>query len=288
MNKSTCIIDGCERQRRKREWCRSHYESLRVKGEIPPKPCKGCGEPLPGNRHYCSEACKPRCEVVGCGDVRFARQWCQFHYTRWKITGDPAAPLSRQQYAGGQTCSFDGCDGAARKVGLCVSHYSQTRRGVPLTPLVKWADDFKCLFCGRDTVEGSGMRRYCSVNCQQLYYKHGSDLPESWECTRCGKAFSYIVEGKRRIRADRKACHDCTRATSKHGTSPAEIARRDGSDCKLCGDPIDMDLRKPDYMCASVDHILPRSLGGTNDLENLQLAHLVCNIRKGNRIDVAV
>lgn len=33
---------------------------------------------------------------------------------------------------------------------------------------------------------------------------------------------------------------------------------------------------------ASRDHIIPRSLGGTNDISNLALAHKLCNSKRGN------
>jgi 5-methylcytosine-specific restriction endonuclease McrA len=33
----------------------------------------------------------------------------------------------------------------------------------------------------------------------------------------------------------------------------------------------------------SIDHIVPLSLGGHNTKANVQLAHLGCNISKGNR-----
>jgi 5-methylcytosine-specific restriction endonuclease McrA len=36
-------------------------------------------------------------------------------------------------------------------------------------------------------------------------------------------------------------------------------------------------------MRASVDHIVPLSLGGPHTLDNAQLAHLRCNAIKGNR-----
>ena len=37
-------------------------------------------------------------------------------------------------------------------------------------------------------------------------------------------------------------------------------------------------------MSASLDHIVPLSQGGTHTLGNVQLAHLVCNERKHDRI----
>ena len=50
------------------------------------------------------------------------------------------------------------------------------------------------------------------------------------------------------------------------------IIRRDGDCCRYCG--FDGDL--------TIDHILPKSLGGTNRIENLQLLCLCCNQAKGD------
>ncbi len=36
-------------------------------------------------------------------------------------------------------------------------------------------------------------------------------------------------------------------------------------------------------MAATIDHIIPVSLGGTNHLENLQAAHQDCNNRRGQQ-----
>ena len=54
--------------------------------------------------------------------------------------------------------------------------------------------------------------------------------------------------------------------------------------CNICGDPIDVSLRKPDLMCRSIDHIIPLSKGGTHTQDNLAWVHLLCNLRKGNKI----
>jgi 5-methylcytosine-specific restriction endonuclease McrA len=57
----------------------------------------------------------------------------------------------------------------------------------------------------------------------------------------------------------------------------AAIVMRDGPDCYLCNqgsDPSD-----PWH----VEHVKPRSAGGTDDLENLALAHASCNLTKGTR-----
>jgi hypothetical protein len=56
---------------------------------------------------------------------------------------------------------------------------------------------------------------------------------------------------------------------------PAVIAR-DGYVCGICGD-----LVCPTEL--SIDHIIPVARGGGDDLDNLQVAHRVCNSRKGAR-----
>lgn len=50
-----------------------------------------------------------------------------------------------------------------------------------------------------------------------------------------------------------------------------------GARCHLCGDAIDLALRKPDPLSLSIDHVVPRSRGGSDDLSNLRPAHLGCN-----------
>jgi 5-methylcytosine-specific restriction endonuclease McrA len=54
-------------------------------------------------------------------------------------------------------------------------------------------------------------------------------------------------------------------------------------DCALCGLPVDKTLKTPHPMSAEVDEITPISLGGSAvERGNVQLAHRLCNQRKGN------
>lgn len=47
--------------------------------------------------------------------------------------------------------------------------------------------------------------------------------------------------------------------------------------CCICGEPVDKTLSGRDPDGPSIDHIVPRAEGGTNQLDNLALAHLRCN-----------
>jgi 5-methylcytosine-specific restriction endonuclease McrA len=45
-----------------------------------------------------------------------------------------------------------------------------------------------------------------------------------------------------------------------------------------------MDIKRTDKLGATIDHVLPISKGGLDTMENVALAHWICNIRKGNKL----
>lgn len=61
------------------------------------------------------------------------------------------------------------------------------------------------------------------------------------------------------------------------------IFDRDAWLCGICGGAVDPQLRFPDPESASIDHIVPVSLGGDDTPANVQAAHLGCNSGRGNR-----
>jgi hypothetical protein len=68
-----------------------------------------------------------------------------------------------------------------------------------------------------------------------------------------------------------------TRATPVEPLSSSRIVERDGLICHLC-------LQTVDAADISIDHMIPRSKAGPEQYENLAVAHLRCNRRKGNRL----
>jgi 5-methylcytosine-specific restriction endonuclease McrA len=59
----------------------------------------------------------------------------------------------------------------------------------------------------------------------------------------------------------------------KQSALTAEVLRLYGTVCALCGGE----------GADTKDHIIPRSLGGSDALDNLRPAHRRCNSRRGNR-----
>lgn len=69
-----------------------------------------------------------------------------------------------------------------------------------------------------------------------------------------------------------------------------EIFERDNWQCLIpgClypGVPASLDVKHPDPLLASIDHIVPLSKGGKHERSNLATAHLRCNVVKNDRIE---
>ena len=204
-----------------------------------------CGAALAGTRRFCSEECKPRCSVRD-------------------------------------------CDGPSRKRGWCASHYAQAyASGTDPVPFKhKWSPHGPCLNCGTDSAD-SIHRRYCSDSCRVSYGMYGGPRPTATNCVACGIAIDLTARTKRgQLRKTvTKFCRPCKQDYNKYKMSARELAARDGTDCGICGQPVDITLSRADGLqCPSVDHVLPRSRGGTHDPANLQLAHLRCNMAKSDRV----
>lgn len=73
--------------------------------------------------------------------------------------------------------------------------------------------------------------------------------------------------------------------TRRAPTSWAAVKRavfeRDEWTCQLCGRAIDRTLRFTDPAAGQVDHVVSVAYGGSDDLNNLQATHRVCNQAKG-------
>ena len=109
------------------------------------------------------------------------------------------------------------------------------------------------------------------------------------KCCHCGQdtgAPSVVVCppcADTRARAGRMARRAAIKTTTVELVESLKVFERDGWTCQLCLDPVDKALLYPDPMSRSLDHVVPLAKGGAHTYANTQLAHLLCNQRKGAR-----
>ena len=75
------------------------------------------------------------------------------------------------------------------------------------------------------------------------------------------------------------------RGTTFEKINADQVYERDGWICKICGEIVNQDLEYPDPLSKTLDHIIPLSKGGSHTVENVQLAHLNCNLKKYNKLE---
>lgn len=239
MSKRTCSIEQCERRHDRNGLCATHATRK-----------ARYGDPLGG----------PKC--LTCGSILTGRG-------RKKYCSDDCKP----------ECSVTECHKPVRRNGLCNSHSSQVRiTGADPRQIRQWGErEDECEVC-RQIFTGSGYRSVCGDTCyRRLARMRLSGIGVSVECRRCGAQIDRL-SGSRLVRNEVLTCRHCKNARPRnYSMSATELAARDGYNCSICGDEVDLTLKRPDLFCASVDHVLPRALGGSDDPSNLALAHLWCN-----------
>lgn len=68
--------------------------------------------------------------------------------------------------------------------------------------------------------------------------------------------------------------------SNKNRWTVNHLISKNGNMCGLCNEAIH------DRRDMTIDHIIPKSKGGADDIANYQLAHSLCNGKKGNAFDL--
>ena len=154
--------------------------------------------------------------------------------------------------------------------------------------------------CSRSFVVPVSGQKFCSTKCRHIF---NGRKPESSGAIAaslvyfgpCRECQTNMVCVRNRANKYRSVCRQCRpkvnraintrknharRAAGSQTMSVHELARRDGATCNICRKRVDMTLPGTHKNGPTVDHLLPVSLGGTNDPHNLALAHRKCNVSR--------
>jgi 5-methylcytosine-specific restriction endonuclease McrA len=162
-----------------------------------------------------------------------------------------------------------------------------------------------CRQCGSTFRAAGSYKAYCTPQCGWLYRRRAKPKSQDWlagrqpervvPCTGCGATLV--------TRASKTFCEPCRitagtaynaekarqRAAIQRLTPRDErfrfedIAERDGWTCQLCGLAVDPTFPRKSPLGATIDHVIPVVHGGSDRPDNVVLAHLRCNARKGAR-----
>lgn len=200
---------------------------------------------------------KPTCSIDGCeGSVRGGGWgWCVMHYQRWRRNGDPVKLVRGVP----NLCTIPGCTKIVNAHSLCAMHHRRKERhGDALDP-------------GRDRTP-----KTCAARCQGYCSTHYT----RWQ--RHGDPLANLRTGLEGTADSRRRA--LIRASMGAPFRDVDIFERDGWVCQLCHEPVDPAVSRKAPLGATIDHVTPLTRGGSHCAGNVQLAHRVCNNRKGTRL----
>lgn len=175
-------------------------------------------------------------------------------------------------------------------------HWVKRNPGAPHPSAAKRA----CARCGIPINDRDVRSAFCSNTCRDREYA-GCVVNEQRLCGFCGQMFLTLrktsqfcgrecsaaaeyaankADYLRRAKADRARRRGARVETFPH----EEVFERDGWVCYLCNELVDREAIWPAPLMPSLDHVVPISRGGEHSRANTRCAHLVCNLRKGDRL----
>lgn len=244
VDKKTCTLDDCTAPHEARGLCKRHYKMVRR------------AEGAPGEH----------CEAKRRQPVEVTCSTCAKRYT---ITHRTAAAANRSKQ-----CAP--CATSARRTRWPSSRITVT----------------DCAHCGRTFTARKAYAKWCSAPCMRDAEGERMGWRGNGSCRDCGgvrpKWAPYCEQcTNQRHEQSRRAYKRKRRARLKGAAAdtiyPLYIYQRDAWRCGLCHKQVSKRLAYPHPFSASLDHIIPLSDGGSHTASNVQLAHLQCNIAKGNR-----
>lgn len=167
---------------------------------------------------------------------------------------------ARNQKKAPVPCSVDGCTRTSHARGWCSTHYRrwhttgslEITRSEPVPIPVDWTEEQKK---------------------EERDHRH-----REYNRKNSHRGIEYFHQRRARLEG-----------VESEEFSRADVVKVYGTDCHICGEPIDLDapmrVGQPGWETGlHIDHKVPISLGGGHTLDNCRPSHGLCNLSKGGRL----
>lgn len=215
------------------------------------KICIRCGKEIPPSRKRAVKFCSPECGW-GLRDDRRTSEGRKNRKTKCEWCGSDIPATKRKDAV---TCSTK-CN---------LERKEQRRKDAALTN-----SRTDCKRCGGKIPEPGRSRDYCSNKCR-------NDVKCEYNSEYRKENPHVVLNGGHRYRARK-------RGATVEDVDVREVYDRGDWICHICGDHINVAAKWPEPLSASVDHVIPLSKGGAHSYENCKPSHLVCNMRKNDKM----
>lgn len=264
----------------------------RMRGLMPRRPdvpCSGCGKLMwRGTGSADVPTCRDCRRIARCGTVSGYHKGCRCDACRAAKRAEMAAyaerraaagrPLHRSKKSEPRTCESCGCAFPARVDHIragggrfcsarCANVARNLARGFAARPPRKSEFRRRAERLAQKAAEGSS---------------GGGRVYVQGACAVCGSEFLSAGEASRYCSRE---CRDLNRRNRSFGLSWLDrmaLFARDSWTCQICSEPVDY---AADYLSdwyPTIDHIVPRSKGGGDEVDNLRTAHRWCNSVRGD------
>lgn len=314
-----CEVAGCTRRHNSHGLCLVHARQVSTHGAVAPteprapeRHCPTCGTTIRRDAKFCSRRCSAdaqrgpeSCSIDGCDKPHRARGLCATHYNRTHqpdrhkpvevacvVCGAVVVRHKSTSRVYGQVCS-DMCRGTLTRGRPNV--YTSTK--LPKYHMARWVGQSMavaysdCGLCGQP-IARDARNPHPPARCPECREKRPRFV--AGYCVACSTPFiadRMAFHGRARFCSP--ACGEGRRRAADKRPGWKRIAAIQGHlRCHICGDhcdPTDFSRTPSGAFVAgitypSVDHIHPLARGGSNDLDNLALAHMLCNSWKSDSV----
>lgn len=245
--------------------------------------CPQCGITVQRTRRrsFCSPLCANRAQQTANREKAHACPNCSTPFVKYSPRQQFCSPLCRQRaYRAANRRQPEPVTLACSECGTLFTRRTNKKYCSQLCATVAW-----------NAVNGESRREWNRAYRAEHREKR-RELTREWRAANTERVREKNREWRAanpgRVREMRRAVNR-RRGLAKIGVpterfTDREIYEREDWRCGICSTRVDPALKWPDQMSASLDHIIPLSRGGHHTRVNVQLAHVLCNRMKGNRI----